>query len=299
MDRVTKIRDYWRARGGIPWTDVERSSRATLYGGLGRWREEPVKVCVVIPFGPGHERVVEESVASVRRAAERSAGFEVEVVVEDDSVEPRGRSRARNDAVARTRSEWLLFHDADDLLADDAFETLAEALRADFSVELVWGEFWKERLLKDPRGAVLRVDIVRCEEMGTPITTWAGMLAGGPLAGSRHAFIRRDLLARVGGWFEPMDIGEDLELVWAAAAHAKSFVKMAKPICLSRLHVPAASGPRGYDRNKQSVTPAWSDPGYMVFGYWEARGRVPWTAEERGLRLAGRSIYPPLREGVE
>lgn len=245
-----------------------------------------MRVCVVIPVGPGHLRISEESIASVERAA-KSAPLEVAVRIEYDTEGLRGRSLARNEGAASVEADWYLFHDSDDLLQPDAFETLSVALREDPARELVWGEFWKERPWRDADGGLVRMEFLKCEGMATPISTWEGMLEAGPLAGSRHGFVSAALFRRIGGWFTPMDIGEDLEFVWAAAAHARSFVKVAKPICRSRLYIPAASGPRGYDRNVQTLTPEWSEPGWRVYRYWKARGRLPWSTEERAARARG------------
>lgn len=246
-----------------------------------------VKVCVVIPFGPGHERLVEESIESVRVAAREAVyDLEVEIEVEDDSSGERGRSRARNDGAEHTDADWLLFHDADDLLTPDAFCLLRSALQEVPDRELVWGEFWRERVLKDRFGVVFLNEFVRSENQPTPLDTWEELLAVGPLAVSKHGFISRNLFHRIGGWFEPMDIGEDLELMWAAAAHARAFVKMAAPTTRVRYHVPAAGGPRGYERGTQDK-PKFPNPGVSVFEYWRKRGRVQWNEAELKRRMFG------------
>lgn len=246
-----------------------------------------MKVCVVIPFGPGHERVVHESIASVEAAAREAHHFlSVVIEVQDDSSGKRGRSRARNDGAEFADADWLLFHDADDLLCPDAFLLLERAVRECPDRELVWGEFWRERVLKDRFGVPFLSEFVKSESQPTPLFMWEHLIANGPLAVSKHGFISRDLFLRLGGWFEPMDIGEDLELMWAAAAHARSFVKLPAPTTRVRYHIPAAGGPRGYLRGTE-YKPEFPNPGVAVYNYWKARGPVPWSEAEVKRRAFG------------
>ena len=70
-------------------------------------------VQVIIPVGPGHEKIVYEAIKSAT-----DLGFEVIPI--DDTQGKFGRSQARNIGVRMATAEWLFFLDADDLLHKDA-----------------------------------------------------------------------------------------------------------------------------------------------------------------------------------
>lgn len=72
-----------------------------------------MEVQVIVPVGPGHDRVAIEAVASAL-----SLGFDPLPI--DDTEGKLGRSRARNIGVMEATAEWLFFLDADDLLHKDA-----------------------------------------------------------------------------------------------------------------------------------------------------------------------------------
>ena len=96
-----------------------------------------MKCQIITPIGPGHENAVEQAQQSVIAAAEYSKGpfNEIEHITIDDTKGELGRSRARNEVVSRSDADWLFFLDADDLMAQGAFEAL-EGLE---QYDAVWG----------------------------------------------------------------------------------------------------------------------------------------------------------------
>lgn len=96
---------------------------------------------VVVPVGPGHEYLVEDSIESVQEAFEANPGpfAGLSVVQVDDTQGLVGRSGARNQGVTEAQSrgaDWVFFLDADDLMAKGAFGVMAD-YHADH--DAVWG----------------------------------------------------------------------------------------------------------------------------------------------------------------
>jgi len=100
-----------------------------------------MKCAVIIPVGPGHEYLAEDSVDSVRDAFAKDPGpfSEMTVIRIDDTQGVLGRSAARNKGVADARAQgadWIFFLDADDLMDPGAFGVMG-GYHADF--DAVWG----------------------------------------------------------------------------------------------------------------------------------------------------------------
>jgi len=100
-----------------------------------------MKCAVVIPVGPGHEYLVEDSIESVEEAFATNQGpfAEFNVLRVDDMQGLLGRSAARNKGVEEAQkqgAEWVFFLDADDLMDSGAFGVMT-AYHADH--DAVWG----------------------------------------------------------------------------------------------------------------------------------------------------------------
>jgi glycosyltransferase involved in cell wall biosynthesis len=100
-----------------------------------------VKCAVIVPVGPGHEYLAEDSIESAQEAFAKDRGpfSELKVIRIDDTQGLLGRSAARNKGVAEAKSEgaeWIFFLDADDLMDPGAFGVLG-GYHADH--DAVWG----------------------------------------------------------------------------------------------------------------------------------------------------------------
>jgi glycosyltransferase involved in cell wall biosynthesis len=102
------------------------------------------RCAVITPFGPGHETLYKESLASVKQAFALSRGAFSEIIpIRIDDLEGKlGRSKARNIGIqkaAEHRAEWIFFLDADDLMAPQAFEYVSPYLE---HYDGIWGSIW-------------------------------------------------------------------------------------------------------------------------------------------------------------
>jgi glycosyltransferase involved in cell wall biosynthesis len=94
-----------------------------------------LSVTVVIPTIPPRAAMLEHAVASVAAQTVRAG-----VLVEADPGRT-GSAATRNRALARVRTEWLLFLDDDDALMPNAVQVLTEAQR-ETGADVVSGAAW-------------------------------------------------------------------------------------------------------------------------------------------------------------
>lgn len=166
-----------------------------------------MRVGVVIPVGPGHEALSVHAAESARAAFEANPGpfTECSLGIQHDP-NGLGRSFSRNRLIAPPdkahAADWLFWLDADDLMAREAFAGLARALKADPSLDAVWGTISCFRGSETPRERPAQnfptdyEDLIRMD----PTTT----LQSG-------FFVRREVMEKE-RWNEGLDAGEDFDL---------------------------------------------------------------------------------------
>jgi glycosyltransferase involved in cell wall biosynthesis len=106
-----------------------------------------MKCIIITPIGPGHEELFQHCRRSVERAIAHSTGPFSTVLHGsiDDTRGALGRSAARNSEVVQgvaSGADWVFFLDADDLLLDDAFEKVKDAV-GDY--DAVWGTICEQK----------------------------------------------------------------------------------------------------------------------------------------------------------
>lgn len=179
-----------------------------------------MRLAVITPVGPGHEKIVELAKASVLHAAP-GPFTDIKHIIVDDHRGDRGRSRARNLGIERAAGcDWLFFLDADDRL-------LAGALtRNDFEAPATFGAVMTS-------GRIIDQNVWPC--------SWAdiAMRIVGTL--SMGFFCRADLGMR---FDETLDAGEDFEFY----LRLPGFTKRREPLVDIGYDAPSAGGPRGYDQ---------------------------------------------------
>ena len=190
-----------------------------------------MRLSVVTPVGPGHERTVEDAVQSVMHAWESGRGaftsLRHEVILDTDGA--LGRSAARNKGIRSHPADWYFLLDADDLLMPLAFDVFE---KADMDAALVFGA-----VCTDTHG-IIRENVCPLD--------WDGLMrfgARGTL--SMGCFVRADVAHAV-PFAETLDAGEDFDF-YLRACSMFPWEKLAEPLVTIRTRVPSATGPRGYE----------------------------------------------------
>lgn len=211
---------------------------------------------VIMPVGPGHQKLSELALQSVMMASEQMGPFErIHVVVGDDMAGRIGRSAARNrmvlgapgengaearkpegwmgvfssgeDLAAAFTSEWLFFLDADDLMCSPEFFGMSafavvEPLVAEY--DAIWGAIYELH----PGGKVFkRGQIERLSSFEVflrhPVAQTCQM----------GHFVRRAAFERIGGFNEELDVCEDVDLYLREWQELRC-IKQDKPLFLNR-----------------------------------------------------------------
>jgi len=130
----------------------------------------------------------------------------ISVVSEPDG----GQSDALNRALRRARGDWVVWLNADDLLADDAFETAAPLARED--VDLVYGDYG----YVDERGEVIReFAVAETLDRRRLLTEGCELFSGA-------ALFRRSLFERFGGLDTGLRMAMDYDLYLRIAPHVRA-----------------------------------------------------------------------------
>lgn len=180
-------------------------------------------VVVIIPVGPGHNKLAPLAVASVRRAWKTSHGpfSDVRIVTVPDPEGLLGRSRARNQGMDENPADFHFLLDADDEMDMAAFHRVDLDAPATFGAVCLSGRIYRHNIHPCTRETLL--------ERG----------ARGTL--SMGCFVRGDLGLR---FDETMDVGEDFDFY----LRLPGFVKLEEPLASIGYDQPSAGGPRGYYR---------------------------------------------------
>ncbi len=198
-------------------------------------------VSVIIPFYK-QEAYVAEAIASVKAQTYRH--YEV-IVVDDGSpvsaasvcgdnpditlirTENRGVSAARNTGAARSRGEYLLFFDADDILMPEAVETHLRAFAFSPNAALSFGAIrYVDHLGRETRAAHI------CRPRRDYFLM---LLESNPNGNPGANLLRRSAFLEVGGFDESLRMAEDYDLFLKLARHAP-FVRLTECVLAYRLH---------------------------------------------------------------
>lgn len=208
---------------------------------------------VIIPVGPGHEKLAQTALQSVMLAAQAPGPFEsIYVILGDDTQGDKGRSTARNRMVSGNqqengnitadpwmmiftgseetdmskafRTDWLFFLDADDLMCcpelfGESPFSVVEPYVADY--DAIWGAIYEMH----PGGQILR------RKQTNTITTYdAYVKTPAALSCQMGHFVRRD---KFPGFKEFLDVCEDIDLYLREWKELRC-IKQEKPLFLNR-----------------------------------------------------------------
>ena len=196
-----------------------------------------MRICVMIPIGPGHAEMAKQAVRSVM-AANKAESVNVAVAYEGDPDGKKGRSVTRNSLLRLAGpSDWLFWLDADDLMAPDAFRGFLAALEADPSLDAVWGQIAEWRgpehppLIRDPQvypasyRELIQADPFRSLNMGY--------------------FVRASVQAQE-PWREDLNAGEDFDM----------YLRLWKGYRCAKVQTPFMLNRRGFhSQGPKSATP--------------------------------------------
>ena len=248
-----------------------------------------MRVSVLIPVGPGHEKHVQDALASVTDAA-TPIGWTIDSFTMDDTDGELGRSKSRNllaEAAISQGADWLMWLDADDLVDPDCFMWARLALHDDPDLDAIWGRIVRQRAWKGSDGRIQKLEVIRSDSCKAPLRHVEELLElPGHTTLRVGNFTHVDLFERVGGWLERIDVGEDHEFHYACAMHARKFVKLDETLVWIRTYLDGAHGPRGYLAGDPRIY-AHRNLGETIAQYWRDRDAEQWTDYEKGLRLDG------------
>lgn len=179
-----------------------------------------MKLAVITPVGPGHERIVESAIASVRVAFRNNRTFSgVRHIIIDDDRGDLGRSKARNIGMDRSDADWFFFLDADDTMRPDALNVALKSPAVFGAVSLRSGP---------------TKNVYPCGWREVALHGACGTLSMG-------FFCRADVARRL-RFNEGMNAGEDFDFY----LRLDDFAKLARPLVDIGYDIPSAVGPRGY-----------------------------------------------------
>ena len=195
-----------------------------------------LRLAVVTPVGPGHADLYTQCRASVEAAWQHGRGpfTALECIAVDDGEGRLGRSRARNEGIARAAAagaDWLFFLDADDLMVEGAFATVAPYLAG---ADAVWGLILG--LAPAAERPHLRVpQIVAMDSLDD-------LLLFDPFLTLQMGHFVRTPVAQAIGFDEALDAGEDFDYYLRLWARYRG-LKVPREFFINR-HARHSGGPR-------------------------------------------------------
>jgi hypothetical protein len=180
-------------------------TRLNARPGGSRYDDETMDCAIITPIGPGHERLFEECKRSVEAAIAHSTGPFSSVVHRpiDDTAGTMGRSRARNSEVIRAvdaGADWIFFLDADDLLLEDVFENVREAV---LQCDAIWGAICEQK--RGPSTRQIR------DQPNIPVRTIQDVLRLDPFFSLQMGRFVRGQIAKETPFNERPNTGEDFD----------------------------------------------------------------------------------------
>jgi hypothetical protein len=158
----------------------------------------------------------------------------------------RGASHARNRGAALAHGQFLMFLDADDLLAPDALEALVAALRQHPSA--VAHAPWT-RLIRDRHGTWRTRSSGVKRPSSDPDTALRDWLEGGAWVPPSAVLWPHAVFERSGGWDEAFTVDDDGELMRRVLSRGVPLVPAAGGGALYRIH-----GPERVSLSQSAVT---------------------------------------------
>jgi len=234
---------------------------------------DPPALSVVIPVGPGHERLVTDAVDSVE--AQTFRGWEI-IVVNDSGkslaplpswvriIETEGRTgvaHARNVGVAAARARYYLPLDADDMLEPECLEFMFEVIRKQPGI-VAYSDFWE-----DPSGPG-QWQVFRNPDWDPELLVRIGQI------GAVTQLIPVDAWRTVGGYDEQLPAWEDWAFHIALADRG---------YCSTRIPLPLWTYRKYTGRRREENMAAFEDSKAAILRQWDRL----WKGGERFMACSG------------
>lgn len=231
---------------------------------------DPIVISVIIPVGPGHEKIVTDAIDSVDTQSFRNW----ECIVVNDTgkplptelpawvkvidwkvSQPSGPAAARNRGIAASKGRLFLPLDADDYLEPDALQFMFNAYQKDPGV--VYSDFWQS----DMEGK--KVSVHHCDDYDPQLITGRKrMFEGKVRQGMIHtvtALTPKWAWEKVGGYDEKLPAWEDWDFQIALGNIGVCSQRVPAPLFFYRKHTGfrREENYEFFERSKQGILDKW------------------------------------------
>lgn len=260
---------------------------------------DPIVISVVIPVGPGHEKIFTDAVDSVDTQSFRNW----ECIVVNDTGKPlqtelpswvrvittagsQGPARARNAGVRASRGRLFLPLDADDYLEPDALQFMWDAYQIDH--EVVYSDFWQS----DMEGK--QVTLHQCDDYDPYLITGRKRVFNGlQREGMIHtvtALTPKWAWEKVGGYDETLPAWEDWDFQLALGDIGICSRRVPVPLFFYRKHTGfrREENYEYFERSKSAILNKWGKE------LWEGRRELMACGacqKARAQGLTGQGIW--------
>jgi len=165
-----------------------------------------MKLGVISPVGPGHEKSYENCKQSIDIAWQFNKGpfLDLEIITMLDLKGEHGRSKRRNDGILianENNCDWLFFLDADDLLTPEAFDAVSQYIK---KYDAIWGN-----ICEMPYGDFSRAKLRENQLISTE--NFQDILNLDPFYTLQMGHFVKTNIALEIGFDTSMDVGEDFK----------------------------------------------------------------------------------------
>lgn len=252
---------------------------------------DPIIISVIIPVGPGHEKLVTDAVDSVDTQSFRNW----ECIVVNDSGKPletelpswvrvittkgsEGPASARNAGIRASKGRLFLPLDADDYLEPDALQFMYDAYRKDPGV--VYSDFWQS----DMSGK--RISVHHCDDYDPRFITGGKRTFEGQVReGMIHTVTALTPIwawEKVGGYDEKLPAWEDWDFQIALGNIGVCSQRIPLPLFFYRKHTGfrREENYEFFERSKAGILSKWGD-------LWEGKKELMSCGACAAARKAG------------
>lgn len=267
---MSRIQEAVEWASWFPWSKISALTPAAAFtkDQLPIPSLDPVIISVVIPVGPGHEKIFTDAVDSVDAQTFR----QWECIVVNDTGKPlptelpvwvrviettgqTGAAHARNTGITASRGKLYLPLDADDYLEPEALEIMFAAHQE--SHDVIYSDFWQS----DMEGK--EISIHQCDDYNPYLLTGDKRVVNGQMReGMIHtvtALTPKEHWEKVGGYDESLPAWEDWDFQLSLANIGVCSRRVAAPLFFYRKHTGfrREENYEFFNRSKEAILKKW------------------------------------------